>query len=49
MDPNKLCPKGWAWLIGNCGFISGGGDCDDCGEPLAPASYNFPVVLEAEG
>ena len=33
MDPNKLCPKGWAWLIGSCDF---GQDCLRCTEVLAP-------------
>ncbi|GAH52425.1 unnamed protein product, partial [marine sediment metagenome] len=36
MNPNKLCPKGWAWLIGDCDFTPDEGDCNDCEEPLAP-------------
>ena len=29
----SLCPKGWAWCVGDCDF---GQDCDNCEEPLAP-------------
>ena len=30
---NKLCPQGWAWLIGDCDF---GQNCGQCNEPEAP-------------
>ena len=30
---NKLCPQGWAWLIGDCGF---GQNCGSCHEEEAP-------------
>ena len=29
----SLCPKGWAWLVGDCDFS---GDCEHCDEPMAP-------------
>lgn len=32
----SLCPKGWAWMVGDCDF---GGDCDNCQEPDAPIDY----------
>ena len=34
---NKLCPQGWAWLIGDCDF---GQNCGDCQEPEAPIYAN---------
>lgn len=30
---NKLCPQGWAWLIGDCDF---GQNCGSCKENEAP-------------
>ena len=30
---NKLCPQGWAWLIGDCDF---GQNCGECKEKEAP-------------
>jgi len=30
---NKLCPQGWAWLIGDCDF---GQNCGECEEGEAP-------------
>jgi len=30
---NKLCPQGWAWLIGDCDF---GQNCGECKEEEAP-------------
>jgi len=34
---NKLCPQGWAWLIGDCDF---GQNCGECQEPEAPIYAN---------
>jgi len=36
LNVNDLCPRGWAWLIGDCNFAPDEGDCNDCTEPLAP-------------
>ena len=33
MNTNKLCPKGWAWCVGDCDF---GQDCDHCTREKAP-------------
>jgi len=36
LNVNDLCPRGWAWLIGDCSCAPDEGDCNDCAEPLAP-------------
>ena len=32
----SLCPKGWAWLVGDCDFAPDWGGCEYCQEALAP-------------
>ncbi len=36
LNVNDLCPRGWAWVIGDCNCAPDEGDCNDCAEPLAP-------------
>jgi len=48
MDPNELCPKGWAWCIGDCDFRPDNGNCDDCGESLAPCMKEANGLMDAE-
>lgn len=39
----SLCPKGYAWMVGDCDF---GGFCDSCQEPDAPIKYTEKRVSE---
>lgn len=40
---NDLCPRGWAWVIGDCCCAPDEGDCNDCKEPLAP------IMIDGDG
>ena len=33
---DRLCPKGWAWMVFDCDFMPDELDCSHCVEPLSP-------------